>query len=250
MYFSVTRKLKERAEHAGISLFPKVVVKRNLDLEKFLIQKPLNPNIAVQRPVVQNRSYIPIGARGRKRNPQKRSTNNFLYIGVKPNPDGHKEALNEKTTAPSHANASSVPLPSQPKLSATSTLDRPNPPKSLGKQMNLVRSNLQPKSPPISSLATYKPAIRTYGRLTSVPLPNNRATSNTATYKPAIRTYGRLTSTPLPSKDGKERQRIDFGRMPEESPIHQPLPMDAAKTTINIDFDYSFGRLNYSSDTE
>lgn len=251
MYLSVTRQLKKQVEDVGISLFPKVMVKRNWDLEKFLLKKPLNPQIAVQLSILQNSPGIPIGARGRKRNKPKRSINNILYLGVKPNVDGRKQTSNEKPTSTSHPKPSSVQLPSQLKLPAAT---------------NLARPNLQQESQPIPSMVSDKPAIRTYGRLASTPLPGIGTTSNTksnlarpifqqesqptssmASYKPAIRTYGRLASTPLPNK------QIQFVQLPDESPIPliQSFPTDAAKSTTNLDFDLSFGRLQYdSSDTE
>lgn len=84
--FIVTRSMEERARQFDICFTPRVMIDRNMALEKYLI---LKPGKIIQRrkttaPVaLKTTKNIPIGVRGRKRRGVP-----LLFVGLRANPDG------------------------------------------------------------------------------------------------------------------------------------------------------------------
>lgn len=110
-FIPVTRATQKEIKAQSISLGIKVKIVRDYDLEKFLLETPLNrPNNERNRmfiPIRQNTSNIPFGVRGRKR-----KTINLVVIGVAPNPD------NRLLRAPTMSDGT------EPKMPARRTYER------------------------------------------------------------------------------------------------------------------------------
>lgn len=96
--FQLTRQLRQWAVDQKVHFDPKVVIVRNIDLDKWILNRASAAPINLRRATVQKVVNIPFGARGRKR-----QTNNIAYIGIQPNPDGR--ILTPSNIVPSTSNA-------------------------------------------------------------------------------------------------------------------------------------------------
>lgn len=131
----VTRSVKLFARNENVSLDPKFKVLRSLCLERYLLEQPralridqrritdavtairpqqigqrratmAYPQNATDRKQPQANKVVPIGARGRKR----KESLSILYIGIKPNLDGHKTPQMPNNSDDSvHASAGNTP---------------------------------------------------------------------------------------------------------------------------------------------
>lgn len=83
--FKLTRALEQWAIENEVSFDPKVIIVRNLDLDKQILNRASAAPITNRRATVAAKkvSSIPFGVRGRKR-----KMNNIAYVGLQPNPDG------------------------------------------------------------------------------------------------------------------------------------------------------------------
>lgn len=110
--FRLTRSMKKWAIQNGVCFDPKVKIVRNLGLDKYILRQPSaasitqrrathvppNPSNNQPKKIEQRRATgpamlksigsVPFGARGRKR-----QTVNLLYVGIKPNLDGHENGV-------------------------------------------------------------------------------------------------------------------------------------------------------------
>lgn len=105
-HFKLTRSVTKWAIQENVSFDPKVIIARDLELERYILHQatamPINQRRATQtvqnhqpKKIVHRRdtvavtlknvTSIPFGARGRKR-----GTSNLIFIGTNPDPDGHQ----------------------------------------------------------------------------------------------------------------------------------------------------------------
>lgn len=91
--FQLTRQLRNWAAAEQVYFDPKIEIVRDINLDKWILNRPSAAPINLRRVTVQKVVNIPFGARGRKR-----QTNNISYIGIQPNPDGRVLTLSNNAT--------------------------------------------------------------------------------------------------------------------------------------------------------
>lgn len=147
--FYLTRAVERWAIDSNISFDPKILVVRNMALERQI----LNPHQSAA-PIHRRRNTvatfkkvanIPFGARGRKR-----QTTNIAYVGIQPNPDGRKLVTQTPNNAAS--TSSGVAAPKMRTYARSKSMSLPSGPTTMS-QENAMPSQSQTIDEPTSSNA-------------------------------------------------------------------------------------------------
>lgn len=119
--------MKKKAIEFDVSLSPKVIIPRRIELETFLFERQaVKPNRRLSLP---DRRHIPFGVRGRKRIRARRLTTSILYVGLQPNLDGlstPRQYLASRPPIPAPA-----PAPAQAPAQAPAPAPTPSPPRNV-----------------------------------------------------------------------------------------------------------------------